>query len=283
MSETIEWVDPDSTVIPLNVERKTQNRFSPPNRFVIDESPTVDGAVMRSVRHTARRVILPIVIKGDSPGDVRTQIEDLTYALDPKRGPGKIRVTGPNGIVRESVAYLEDGMGLDETLNSAAGPLWQRASLQFFCPEPYWKDATTTSGVENYDSDTPTFFPFFPLRLVSSSIFGTATILNDGHVETYPRWQVTGPGSAIYLKNLSTGEYISLDVSLAAGETVSIDTTPGVRSITKNDGTNLFGQLSADSTLWALRQGSNSIQMEMSSADSTSSFSYSYERRWLSA
>jgi len=79
-----------------------------------------------------------------------------------------------------------------------------------------------------------------------------------------------------------TGKTLNLDVTLTAGETVTIDTTPGTRSVTKNDGTNLFGELSATSSLWALAKGSNAIQLEMSSATSSSSIAYSYERRWLS-
>lgn len=283
MSELFEWVDPDSGSTMLHVMRATSGRFAPPTVFVTDTSPNQAGSIIRSARHQSRRLVIPVVIKGSSATDVRTQIQALNLALDPTRGNGTLKVTGPSGVQRIVKAVCEDGMGLDETVNSTNGPTWQKASLQFFCEEPYWKDSSITSSTIAYNTTTATFFPFFPLRLSSSSVFGSTTINNDGDVQTWPRWTITGPGSAIYLKNITTGKTLNLNVTLAAGETVTIDTMPGVRSITKNDGSNLFKYLSSTSSLWPLAKGSNSIQLEMSSATTGSSIAYSYERRWLSA
>lgn len=283
MSETFEWIDADSDTTTLRVERNTQGRFAPPTRFVTDTSPLQPGSLVRSTRHESRRLVVPVIITGDTPSTLRENIRNLNYALDPSRGRGRLRVTAPDATQRFVYAYLEDGMGLEEAINSTVGRTWQRASLQFFCEDPYWLDETTTSSTIVYNTTTATFFPFFPLRLSSSTVFGATTINNDGDVETWPRWTITGPGSAIYLKNLTTGKTLNLDVTLSAGETVTIDTTRGVSSVTKNDGTNLFGYLSATSSLWPLAKGSNSLQLEMSSATASSSIAYSYERRWLSA
>ena len=283
MSETFVWLDADSNSTTLKVERQTQGRFAPPTRFVTDTSPTQPGSLVRSTRHESRRLVVPIVVQGATSSELRTNIRNLNYALDPVRGSGQLKVTGPDGTTRIVNAYLEDGMGLEESLNSTVGRTWQRASLQFFCEEPYWLDEVTTSSSVAYNTTTATFFPFFPLRLSSSTVFGATTIDNDGDVQTWPRWTITGPGSAIYLKNLTSGKTLYLNTTLTAGEIVTIDTTPGVRSVTKNDGTNLFQYLSTTSSLWPLLRGSNSIQLEMSSATTNSAIAYSYERRWLSA
>ncbi len=283
MTETFVWVDPDSNETTLRVEHQTQGRFAPPSRFVADVSPMQPGSVVRNIRHESRRVVVPVIIEGTDPADLRSNIRDLNFALDPNRGKGTLKVTGPGGTQRITYAYLEDGMGLDESLDSTVGRTWQRASLQFFCEEPYWLDASPTSSTIEYNTTTATFFPFFPLRLLSSSVFGSTTIDNDGDVATWPRWTITGPGTAIYLKNLTTGKTLALDVTLAANESVVIDTTPGVRTITKNDGSSLFANQEADSILWPLARGSNSVQLEMSSADVGSSIAFTYERRWISA
>jgi len=284
MTETFVWTDPDGTETSLQVERQTQGRFAPPTKFVTDTSPTMPGSLMRSARHESRRIVVPIVIQASTPTLLRDSLRDLNYALDPVRGPGTLTVTGPDGYDRIVNAYLEDGMGLDETLNETTnGKTWQRASLQFFCEEPYWLDATSTSETIGYAATTSTFFPLFPLILTSSSVFGSATINNTGDVQTWPRWTVTGPGSAIYIRNLTSDEMIYLDTTLTAGETITIDTAPGIRTITKNDGTSLFSAMSTDSVLWPLIVGNNRVQLEMSSATASSSIAYSYERRWLSA
>jgi hypothetical protein len=283
MSETHVWVDPDSTATTLRVEVASEGRFAPPVRFVSDTSPLQPGSVVRSVRHDSRIVVLPVTVQGSDETDLRTQLRNLSYYLDPTRGQGQLQITGPDGVTRVTNAYLQSGMGLNETLDSTRGMTWQRASLEFLCEEPYFLDESPTSSTIAYNTTTATFFPFFPLRLSSSSVFGATSINNDGDVSTWPRWTITGPGSAIYIKNTTTGKTINLDVTLAAGETVSIDTKPGVRTVTKNDGTNLFGLLSSSSSLWSLAKGTNAIQLEMSSADVGSSIGYSYERRWLSA
>ena len=281
MSESFEWIDPDGTVTPLRVEIQTDGRYAPPSMFVSDRSPEQPGSIVRTVRHDERRIVLPIVEDLGSPELVTARKRELTYLMDPARGYGQLRVTSHDSSQRVINAYLEDGMGLEESLNSTYGKRWFRASLQFLCPYPYWRDSTTTSATIGNTGTTATFFPFFPLRLSSSSVFGSTTIDNTGEVIAYPRWHITGPGSSIYIKNLTTGKTINLDTTLMAGESVTIDTTPGVRTVTKNDGTNLFGDLSADSSLWPLVKGTNAIQLEMSSADANSSIQYSYERQFL--
>lgn len=287
MSETHEWVDVDNGTTVLKVEWNAMDRFAPPSVFVSDTSPTVPGSIVRSVRHQSKEITLPIIMEADDPVSLRYLVRYMNYVLDPVRGKGQLQVTAPDGTQRKTGAYLKEGMGLSEQVNSSSTKRWQRAVLVFQTEEPYWLDVATTSQTIAYNTTTATFFPFFPLRLSSSSVFGSVEIDNTGDVQTWPRWTIMGPGSAIYIKNLtpdSRGETktLNLNVTLMAGESVTIDTTPGVRTITKNDGTNLFPYLSASSSLWPLLTDSNSIQLEMSSATSSSAISVSYERRWLS-
>ncbi len=283
MSETFVWEDPDGAETTLAVEWAIRNRFMPEADYIVDRSPQSPGSIVRSVRHTSRTLILPIVVQGTDPTDLRTKLRDLNVAMDPMRGAGRIKNAGPDGTTRVVECWLQDGLAADENMNSTSARTWQRLSLQFFCEEPYWLDDSPTSETIEYQTTTATFFPFFPLRLSSSSVFGSTTINNTGDVDTYPRWTITGPGSSFYIKNLTTDKTIEIDLTLSAGETLTIDTKPGVSTVRLNDGTNQFGSLSALSSLWPLVPGSNSVQLEMSSADVNSSFSYSYERRWLSA
>ena len=51
------------------------------------------------------------------------------------------------------------------------------------------------------------------------------------------------------VENLTTEEKLELKYAIAAGEVVTIDTTPGVKTVTNGAGDNLLGYLSSDSDL----------------------------------
>lgn len=282
MKESFQWVDPDGNTFDIAVLRNAQNRFAPDSSFIVDESPLVAGSIVRNIRHNSRRLVLPIIVQASDSEDLRTQLRALNYAFDPTRGKGFIRNITPLGtrIIR---CYLEDGMGLDESMNSTTARNWQKASLQFFCDEPYWLDASPISFTVTQDNEPVTFFPFFPLSISSSTVFATTTVNNTGDVQTWPRWSISGPGSDIIIRNTTTKKMLALTSTLTVGETLSIDTRPGVRTVLKNDGTNLFVSLAPGSDLFPLARGLNRLQIEMSSSVEESSVSCTYERRWLGA
>ncbi len=133
-------------------------------------------------------------------------------------------------------------------------------------------------------ASTPSFFPIFPLRLTSSQIAVDSTVTNAGDVATWPVWTIKGPGTTITLRNLTTGEnLIFLSTVLGSGESIAIDTRPGLKTVTKQDGSNLFNDLDVTSSLWALPRGDSAIRLEMSGVDATaSSLQLNYRQRYLS-
>lgn len=152
------------------------------------------------------------------------------------------------------------------------------AVVRFDASDPWWYDASDSS--EDFATGTlATFFPIFPLRLSSSEVFAVATVDNDGDTDAWPVWTITGPGSAIVLRNLTSGLLLSIAATLDVGETVTVDTRRGAKTIVKNDGTNLFSSSTGD--LWPLVEGSNSVQIEMGSATSSSLVNVRWRRRWM--
>jgi hypothetical protein len=282
MAETTVWIDADGGSTTLDVEWDTSGRFMPPIAFEDHGVPGQPGLRLDSVRHRDREFVLPIWLDASSESALRTAMRDLVAKMDPTRGDGKIRVTSPTGDQREITCRVASGLELSERLGSTSGPTVQRAVVVFRAHDPYWTD--TSDIIDTYTTGQPaTFFPLFPLRLTSSEIFAAATVNNDGDVEAWPRWQITGPGSAFALRNLTTGKLLQLTTGLGGGETATIDTRPGAKTVVKNDGTNLFPDLSSDTSLWPLARGSNSIQVEMPGATSASEVRLTWRRRYLSA
>jgi hypothetical protein len=108
------------------------------------------------------------------------------------------------------------------------------------------------------------------------------TILNDGDVEVWPVIQIAGPGSAITLRNLTTGKFMQFtSLALTAGEAVTIDTRD--KTVLKSDNTSVYSDLSATSSMWSLPVGTNAIRLEMGNAIAgSSSMQISYRRKFLS-
>ena len=147
--------------------------------------------------------------------------------------------------------------------------------------DPYWYDTADIVNTYVSGGTPPAFFPFFPLRLSSSSVFASPVVVNDGDVEAWPVWTIVGPGSAIVLRNLTVGSVLSLPVTLGVDEAVTIDTRPGVKTVRNSSGLSLFGSLTWDSALAALVKGPNTLALEMSGATPASSIMLSYRRRFL--
>src|SRR5690606_22635785 len=152
-----------------------------------------------------------------------------------------------------------------ESLGDNTGWTAQQAAVMFRAYDPFWTDGTQTV-LEFTTGELPSFFPMFPIRLSSSEIFFSGNVENFGDIEAWPVWQFQSPGTGIVVRNMTTGKKLELNVTLSPGESVTVDTRPGHKAVTKNDGTSLFNSLTNGSSFWPLLRGNNQIQVEMTDA-----------------
>lgn len=287
--ELISWITPSGeTEIELGVSWGVTGRFMPPITFEEDEVPGQHGARMRSVRSGVREFTLPLWI-GSHPvtgahfadeAELRQGMRDIVNLMNPFAGAGTIKVYSPLGDIRQIRCYYAGGLEMDETLGDNTGMTAQKAAVVFRAHDPFWTDGTETV-IEYTTGPTPSFFPIFPVSLTSSEIFFSGNVENFGHVEAWPVWTLQSPGTGIVIRNLTSGKKTELATTLSPGESLTIDTRPGLKTIVKNDGTNLFDDLSNQSAFWPLLQGDNQIQVEMTDALETSVVRLSYQRKYL--
>ncbi|WP_027930691.1 phage distal tail protein [Amycolatopsis thermoflava] len=285
-AEIIEWVDADGGVTVLDADWPAQGRFMPPITVEQIGVPRTPGGVLLDARHGVREMLISFWIIGTDEADLRVKLRDIVRKLNPAKGPGYLRATAPDGVVRQIQCINVDGVQIQEELGESSGYAAQKIAAQFKAYNPYWQDVSAISPPEWSTGVTPTFFPIFPIRLTSSEIAVDGTIDNAGDVEAWPVWTITGPGSGIVLRNLSTGEYLSFpDVVMGEGQTLYIDTRPGVKTVTLDTnsvGTNMFGAMYAGSSLWPLVPGSNAIRLEMAGITvGTSKLAVSYTQQYL--
>jgi hypothetical protein len=275
MTETIEYVDAAGVATALYKVRGGAGRHMPP--VLLDERPVPGshGSRFRGCRFDAASPIIPILIDGASHEAYLQELRDVASALNPDKGVGKLRATSDVGV-REQTAIYE--AGLDHPENA---PAYGVAAVMFRAFDPFWYDTATVIGTFTTGT-AAAFFPILPIRLASSEVFASATLANSGDVEAWPIWTITGPGSGLVLRNDTTGKTLALGYTIDAGEVVTIDTSPGEKTVTLNDGTNLFGSLTARQ-FWPVARGNNAVSVELVGATADSSVQVSYRRRWLSA
>lgn len=277
--DKISWIDAKGYEFSFDVVlRGMKGRFMPPISFLEEKVPFQYGSRLRQTRIEPRDIDIPIYIEAESDMMLRKKVRETLSVLNPMIGDGKLRVVSPDGSQREIYCRYSTGIEGAEDRDTK-GNTWMIVILVFRAFDPFWYD--TTTHVQTFQTGEPaTFFPFFPLRLTSSTVFADITIDNSGDVETWPEWIVAGPGTDIVLRNLTTGEMLHLQTSLGEGETITIDTKPGKKTIKKGDRTNLFATQKEGSSLWSLQAGKNNIRIEMSNANLRSYVQLSYKNRY---
>lgn len=285
MSETITFFAPDGSSVPFTSAHAdllwgVAGRFMPKIAFVEDETAGREGARVRRVKVPPREVAVPVFFRGTSRTDLRDQVRTIVQRLYPVAGNGRLRVVAEDGEIRELLCRYSEGLEGQETRENG-GTLGLKALLVFRAAEdPFWR-AQTATVLSFTSGEPPEFFPILPLRVAPSSIFGNITIDNPGDVDAWPIWTITGPASGATLTDRTTGDTIVLSTDLVAGRRIFIDTTPGVKTVKLDNGTNLYADLDPGSSLFPLQPGANTITVDLVGSTEDSRIDLSYRPRYL--
>jgi phage-related protein len=289
--EIISWIDSNgvehlfTSGENFDILNGVKGFYMPPIEVVEDEAPFQSGSRVRNVKIKPREIDVPMKIQSTDEIRLLNVLRKLLRIVNPLKGDGKFRVLAVDGSQRELTCRYLSGFEMEEN-DQTKGKTWMKAIGVFKAFDPYWYDTATKVQTFKINESPGLFFPILPLRLASSTVFADISIDNTGDIETWPEWIIAGPGENVKIKNMTTGEIIFLDhpdAKLESGETITINTSPNPpneKTITKNDGTNLFYTLSDESSLWALQDGDNSIQIEMANATTESSIQLTYKNRY---
>lgn len=283
MPYTWTWTDPDGVTTPLWVEYDVEGVFGPPVAVEEEPVPGQPGTRFRDIRHEPREFVLPLYLYNDAPdpSPLHSQIRALVVAMDSTRGEGQLRVVTPLGDQREIRCRAVAGLDVKQSRGEGSSPRHQRLAVMFRAFDPYWYATSDVLSPEYITGAQATFFPILPVRLSSSEVFADIQVDNTGDLECWPVWYITGPGTSVTVRNLSTGKYLTTTFVLAVGEIATIDTRPGHKTVVRSDGLNLFGYIVG--SLWPLRRGSNALRVEMGAATAASKVQLSYRFRYLTA
>lgn len=237
------------------------------------------GAILRDLRAEERAFSLPWVVESRDRAEQWQWLRDLRRRVNPLHGPVTFVCIGPAGDRRELVATYQGGLE-DDSGGADDQPEWQRYAVAFVADDPWYRAAAET--VEEWSGAGQIHRPFFkllPLRLSSSTVFATPRLTVGGDLTAWPVWTVRGPAVGITLRNLTTGERLFVDLTLAAGEWLRIDTNPRAPGITRDNGLRWFPQ--AGSTLWGLAPGTVDLEITLGGATAATSVTLAYRPLYL--
>lgn len=257
----------------------------PPLEFVTQRGPFQHGETVKGVWLRPR--IIQLLVRREACS--RSEYWDLRAALintlrtnrTSNHTPGRLRKYLANGQVRELFAYPSEGPGFP----SHDPNEWQQFSVQdtirFTCYDPVARDPNIKTLVYASSGAVGIFPLTFPITIASFGTSGPITYL--GNWDTYPTITINGPVTGPFIRNLTTGEVISLNYTVPSARSVTINLEYGRKTVTLDDGTNLVGYVTADSDLGAfhLQPGSNNLQIYASGTSAISSVILSWYDRYI--
>lgn len=279
----------DSSLHGIAVATGAKGLGIPPLTINSNKLPYAPGSALSRIATPPSTVDIPLFVQQSTAALLEQALDDLSGWLLPgterKSTPDTIRfqVTSTDGTSREIEGVFTGSLDDDDAI-TVAGDIWQDLELSILCPDPYPRDVTPVTHTFTSGTGVRSWWPYYPLDVTPSNVYAEESITNDGHLECWPVWTITGPATNVILSNLTTDEVLDLSAySVPGGDVVTIDTSErGVtaKTIQNTAGANLWPYASATSVLWPLERGSNTVRVQAAGTTVASSIVMAYRRRW---
>ncbi len=277
----IDWVDPDGRTWEVTQLLAYQSHdgfgmLEPALEGVT--IPEVDGELLLGVTAGSRSVAIDGVLHAASVtelGEKRKQLADAfnPYRRDPRRRRdvrrGKLLVTEGTGVTCELRYVMYQG-GCEFNTAQRLGPAGLPLVVRFKALDPWWWKATQNTFSVGLDTEGGITVPLeFPLVVEPEGLHATATLVGGGNIESWPDFEVRGPGTDPVMENTTTGERMEVQVDLQEGDTLLVSTRPLKRSITLATGgttKNLLSKRKAGSKWPSIQPGDNGFTFRLTNA-----------------
>jgi len=212
---------------------------------------------------------------------------------------GRLRKIWPDGTIRDIDGLIQRGPLFVARKPHRTNEATITETLRFLCPDPTFYDPeqqTVTWTVETFDglmfySPAQADHLIFPLNAIFATdvLSGTTAITYTGDWFGYPTIVIEGPISSPKIENVELGIHIQLDYVVAVGETITITTSYGNKTITNQLGVNLIGTRTRNSNMNfylapdpTVTDGINTLRVSGANADpDITSITLTYYRRYI--
>ena len=242
------WIAPDETVLQLNpdfasgaerftVKRGLSGLGVAPVELITAPAPA-GGVAVDFTRRQPQTILWPLRIRGATHMEFLTEWRRVAglFTQTSRLGPGKLRITRPDGSRREAIAWYSGGF---EQEPDEGAWLQLTPVVKLLVPSGLWRavDPTLFEATQQDDGDYLEPYP----SIGTGSVIGTATLRNDGVAEAWPTWRIRGPMTQLVAVNVTRGQSFTLTTTLDEGEEVTIVSRP--LTVTGPAGENLKGAL----------------------------------------
>lgn len=242
----------------------------PPYELVTDNPGGQDGARLDFVRVLERPIFIPFMLESTTNEGLRALKRKVAQIVTPTTGDTRILVEHQDGTRRQIWATGSQALGQAWAWDART---WQKVGIDFIAYDPFWQSVDPSTKL--FAPAAPVEFlgeEFFPMSLSSDRTLGDVTVDNNGDADTYPTWEIHGPGEDLTITNSTTGYAFGIEGTIASDEIVFIDTNPNAMTIVDDEGTDAWMRTSEDSHLWPLVPGLNAISISMASSEPGTSY-----------
>lgn len=199
---------------------------------------------------------IEIVITETDLEKIQAYRDEITRVCNPSLGEGLLELEH-NGKTVQAHAAIDGSPSFPDKGDSP----FQRCMINFYCPNGFW----LSPSIE----EEPTFETIFEFPFEGTFEMGiqrdNRIIDNDSDVASPLQIEFYGEAVNPKIENLTTGEYIKVNQTLAENEVMKIDTTPGQKSVVFEDldtgeQRNVFNWIDLESTFFQLVIGENEIE-----------------------
>lgn len=245
----------------------------PPANVRIEPSAG-DGGVFRHSKRGVRSIDMSVTVLGTDRADVQDKLRRLSRLLQDTLGPTKIVAEYPNGdTLSMEVHYVA---GAESQWGSDAGLTWNKWTLSFQAPNPFWISEDIESFTISTGNTGRGLLPeLTKLKVSSSQTLGTIEVDNEGDVPAFPIWEITGPVTDLTVSN---GTQSFTFPEIFAGQTLTIDTEAG--TVVDQNGDNRYNLLGPAPKLFRLPPGQSGVSITGTAGNNNFTASLIYSPRF---
>lgn len=226
-----------------------------------------------------RSVALTLEVQADDAGALGAALDDLleAFRVGPGEEPFVFQFPGVAGGGKRLVYARTRKRSAPLDLSFLYGRA--RVEVELFATDPRLYGFVEHSGT----SPLPTAgggvsFPMtYPVSFGALSTGGTIVATNAGTFPTSPFFRIDGPVTDPRIENLTTGESLVLDISVGAGEFLTIDVE--ARTVLLGGKASRYSSLESSSTWWDLEPGRNEVTFRAATPTSAS-LSMTWRSAW---
>ena len=263
-------------------------KFGMPDvNFIEDRGPNQHGSTVRDYRLQPRNITLEWY--GRNCNGKQCEYADVVEAIRPTHdnSPGYLRVINQDTSLLEIPARFQTGIDGSWNISSGLTPKQVMDTLQFYCADPVWRDATQQSVSAEVTVEDSCLDMCLPACLGSDLLSAEIEVCYNGSWKgDQITFTLTGPLDTPTITNETNGRIIELNYNIAANDIVTITILPESATVESSINGNILGTVTniSDLVFFTLEpRKTNTITFTgANGVEGSSAIAMSYYIRYLS-